>query len=152
MHLAARLATTVVKVVPHSCALARACHRGRWRTQKIARTFRNPFRAKAHLAGQRVLSDQSTRELFDRQGTLKVELRATIYRHRGAQFSVCRSAGIAEVGDPQVLPEDVADEILGFHICAVRECFNPSIEPTAQGLRPWIRSARRAPAATRAGR
>jgi hypothetical protein len=73
----------------------------------------------------RVLPNQSTREISDTKERLNSELRACLYLYDDSKFIICALADIAEHGEPSVLDKGVSDDELGKTVCDKLLAFNP---------------------------
>jgi hypothetical protein len=74
---------------------------------------------------ERVLDNQSTREIADTRERLNSELRASIYLYDDSKFIICAIACDTEHGEPIVLEVNASDDELGRSICDKLLEFNP---------------------------
>jgi hypothetical protein len=74
---------------------------------------------------ERVLVNQSTREIADKRKELNSELRASLYLYDDSKFIICTIAGNTEYGEPIVLDLNISDDELGKSICDKLLEFNP---------------------------
>ena len=65
----------------------------------------------------RVLPNQSTREIADTRKRLNSELRACLYLYDDSRFIICAIADSSEHGEPSVLDIGISDEELGKTVC-----------------------------------
>ena len=84
--------------------------------------LRDIFRRKTT---ERVLDNQSTREIADTRERLKSELRASTYLYDDSKFIICAIAGNAEHGQPIVLDANASDDELGRSVCDQLLEFDP---------------------------
>ena len=87
----------------------------------------------------RVIANQSTREIADTRLRLKSELRACLYLYDDAKFIICAIAGVTEHGEPSVLDKSVSDDELGKIICDKLLEYNPKniARHTEHNLSNW---------------
>ena len=76
-------------------------------------------------ATERVLDNQSTREIADARERLNCELRASAYLYDDSKIIICAIAGNAEHGEPIVLEANASNDELGRSICDKLLEFNP---------------------------
>jgi hypothetical protein len=82
----------------------------------------------------RVIPEGSYVEVAARKKRLRCDLRARFYfSDEKRRFIISTVSGIAETGDPTVLPEDVSDDELGRVVCDHLLAFDPKTPASPPG-------------------
>lgn len=83
----------------------------------------------------RATPDGSWVEIASRKKRLREELRARAYLYEKVGFIICTVSGIAETGEPTIVPADVANAELGRTVCDHLLCFDPKSPNNMRGMK-----------------
>lgn len=83
----------------------------------------------------RATQDGSWVEIASRKKRLREELRARAYLYEKVGFIICTVSGLAETGEPTIVPADVENAELGRMVCDHLLCFDPKSPNNMLGMK-----------------